>query len=269
MSYWKQFVRFDPVSGKVPHQPFSYMQDIAKRARALVSKRTKAEIEGAANLVDWMIEQHYEVIGLDPSEVYGLSDVWILKQCINAFELDDEDFTQGQDYEYFAVLALWKIGDVLNVIHPDKEQSELTMKLLQKSGMSPKSSEHAVLGYANTRIGLSIAGDYALEAMYAVCLAEELYTRANLNIKVEQATKEKISLNAKKAATVRHQKTRELRTMAEDLYRRGTWPSIRQAAKKIYPLIEVKGQDIGFKFSPERGEHTVYDWLRKAAKKPC
>ncbi len=116
------------------------------------------------------------------------------------------------------------------------------------------------------------------------CYAEHLYTIAeqaedlaklrielhqassNTDMIVEDKLKKKVSLAASNAAIKRHRKSNELKGIALALYITKTWPSVRQASKNIYPQLLEPGEKIGFVFSSERGEQTVYEWLLKASK---
>ena len=88
----------------------------------------------------------------------------------------------------------------------------------------------------------------------------------NSNTIAEEKLKKKISLAASNAAIKRHKKSAELKSMAVTLYVSRAWPSVRQASKSIFPQLVERGRKIGFVFSPDRGEQTVYEWLLEANK---
>lgn len=50
---------FDPITGQVPSSPFRQAPDITKRARALLTGRSHAEIEYAVETVDWLIDEYF------------------------------------------------------------------------------------------------------------------------------------------------------------------------------------------------------------------
>jgi hypothetical protein len=69
--------------------------------------------------------------------------------------------------------------------------------------------------------------------------------------------------HSQKMAARRHAKNHALKDKARELFCNGQWPSIRKAAKVIYPQIAEYAAYMGVRLSPDRGEQTVYDWLRK------
>ena len=129
-----------------------------------------------------------------------------------------------------------------------------------------------------------MAGEHAADAMGAIYYAEHLRTiekhkeelgklrtelhQASNNIEVlaEHKSKKKISLAASRASIKRHEKSKKLRNIAIQLYLFKTWASVRQASKNIFPELVERGTHIGFVFSPDRGEQTVYEWLLAASK---
>ena len=298
MGYIRQFENFDPNCGVVPSYPFDLLPAIAIRARKLVSRSPEQMIQ-IANTADWIIEEYFRNakekyihdlleyggwelgdlpqeertesairnfiksgfpgVADDPRSLFDNVDntsmVTALKADISNYAFDDDiDETDGKEYQYFAVLALWLIADCLKWIQFEPPY-------------------------------LSLAGTAAIEAMDAVCYAEHLQDadkfvgaiQAQVSriedesaLKVEKEVEEKltlrISLNARKASHKRHGKSAYLRDVASKLFLSEKWPSVRQASKKIYPQLVEHGRKIGFAFSPERGEQTVYGWLLKVTK---
>lgn len=70
MSYHRQFERFNPISGDVPHYPFSYLPEVAWRARALLKARTTAQIDAAAKRIDDAIDAYFH--HAKETEIYRL-----------------------------------------------------------------------------------------------------------------------------------------------------------------------------------------------------
>lgn len=255
MGFFRRFEVFDPKDGDVPSYPFNHLASIALRARRLLSYRSREQIITAANNIDWIIVDYFSKdITLPDTEI--TSEVTALKEAISSYALDDDtDIPNAKEREYFAVLALWRIEDSLEWIELKHQHS------------------------------LSLAGDAALDAMDAVCYAEYLEIvdlisshfqsstsrfeeelRLSVDKEVEEKTKQKISLNSKKNAIKRHADSTELKRIAVDLFLAKTWPSTRQAAKKIYPQLVLESKEMDFTFSAERGEQTVYEWLLEASK---
>ena len=59
MGFYNQFKKFNPKSGDAPRHPFSYLPEIASRARALLKTRTADQIEDAASGIDWAIDEYF------------------------------------------------------------------------------------------------------------------------------------------------------------------------------------------------------------------
>ena len=129
-----------------------------------------------------------------------------LKEGIGTFELDgDDDFPNGHEFEYFAVLALWLVADAIDwlkwtsdpqaqtralyeVFAPIPaggipELSETINKTLEKSreqipafieSFQASMQISREVGLSDTSIRLSLAGSSALCATDAVCYAEHL-----------------------------------------------------------------------------------------------
>ena len=59
MGFFRQFDEFDPLTGAPPHYPLSHLPTIVKRARALLTGRTRDEIVSAAHTADFLIEEYF------------------------------------------------------------------------------------------------------------------------------------------------------------------------------------------------------------------
>ncbi len=65
------------------------------------------------------------------------------------------------------------------------------------------------------------------------------------------------------AAAKRHERTYLIREKAVELFNASdVWKSTLQAARAIFPEVAEFAMDQGVRMSTERGEKTVYDWLR-------
>lgn len=60
MGYYRQFDKFDPLTGIAPDYPFSHLQSIVTRARKLLKNRTRGEIVSAAQTADWFIDEYFK-----------------------------------------------------------------------------------------------------------------------------------------------------------------------------------------------------------------
>ena len=213
------------------------------------------------------------------------SELTALKECIGGYSLDDDaDFPKGSEFEYFAALAWWLVGECLIALPLKRTNDFSTLSIAQQTRIEFKEVNDKFCESVSPGILIARAGEKALEAMDAICYAEHLHAieeqteeLAKLRIDLHQASKnsdtiaeekskKKISLAASKAAIKRHEKSAELKNIAITLYLTKPWPSVRQASKNIYPKLVEPGKIIGFVFSPDRGEQTVYEWLLKASK---
>ena len=213
------------------------------------------------------------------------SELTALKECIGGYSLDDDaDFPKGCEFEYFAALAWWLVGESLKALPSKRRDDFSTLSTGRQATIEIKEVIDKFLESVSPGISLARAGQRALEAMDVICYAEHLHAieeqteeLAKLRIDLHQASsntdtiaeenlKKKVSLAASKAAIKRHEKSAELKNMAITLYLTKPWPSVRQASKNIYPKLVEPGKIIGFVFSTDRGEQTVYEWLLKASK---
>lgn len=286
-----QFERFDPVSADVPSHPFTYMPAIASRARAILrcgaaygaDEWCKAKVASIAKRIDHELNRYFsdikiseieqlreqaellESLGGAPewpqndddldiqtwentSEVDALKSVLENRDSYLIFSKDPlpkaEEYPEGKDYELFAVLSLWMLSDSLRFLN-------------------------------GTASSLSIAGEYALKAMDAVCHAEYLRETEWLSSFAEKVGDAKMaealraqreeaheqkSIVAKQLNIARHQKTNEAKAMViqefmKDPYR---FPSAEKAGNHLADWL----QDQGRSYEPR----TVIGWVRAHAK---
>lgn len=314
MFFFQQFEKFNPVSGYIPDHPFSHLPEIAYRARSLLRNRTAEQIEAAAKRISREVDGYF--LDLKDSEVCRLqsefeggdkslveffewdggtrangrwffkeemadeleiltakntSEVDALKTIIEnrdscfflpegAPEPEREEWPEGTRNELFAVLSLWLLADAME-------------------RMDDKS-----------KYGLSIAGEYAIKAMDAVCYAEHLreadwiesYIKKKANAELtealhkqkseqqkwvqycldqdkERAAKEK-SDNSKKLNQIRHRKNYAAKNMVIDEWKKepSAFPSAEKAGLHFADWLEAKG----IKYEPR----TVTTWIRDYAK---
>lgn len=314
MFFFQQFEKFNPVSGYVPDHPFSYLPEIAYRARALLRNRTAGQIEAAAKRInsevdgyfsdlkevkisrlqsefeggDETFEKFFEWDGgtranghwlfkeemaeeLDILTAENCSEVDALKTIIEnrdscfflpegAPEPEREEWPEGTRHELFAVLSLWLLADATETLNRESKYS------------------------------LSIAGEYAIKAMDAVCYAEHLreadwiesyikkkaneeltealrkqkseqqkWVRYCLDQDKERAAKEKAD-HSKKLNQIRHSKNYAAKNMVIDEWKKkpSTFPSAEKAGLHFADWLEAKG----IKYEPR----TVTTWIRDYAK---
>lgn len=194
---FEPFKDFDPLIGKVPFAPFSNLSDIADRARWLLRNRTTEQIKAIVRDIDWQIDEYF--YGLREKAIDSLKDndyqqitdkhnyrdpytekertieiavpvycyqtheweweddgnfeldvplredsseIEAFKECEDYWcEIASEELPDGKIYEFFAALSLWMLADTIYFIENNS---------------------------------LSLAGEYAIKAMDAICYAENL-----------------------------------------------------------------------------------------------
>ncbi len=124
----------------------------------------------------------------------------------------------------------------------------------------------------------SIAAECALEAMEAVCFADQLKSLKETRNEQEKDPDRDLqkqlashrSALAKKGANAKHDRTtRPLKAKAIELYESREWRSDMQAAKHIHRGLKqfIEETGIPFRLSADRAEKTICDWLRAHRKK--
>lgn len=165
------------------------------------------------------------------------SELEALVECIGNYKLDDTDFPDSQEFEYFAVLALWLVADAIAWLKWTSDPQTLTKALRKAFGpisftafpqladgfnkAALESRDHVPelvatfdaamqackeIGINETFIRVSNAGSHALDAMDAVCYAEYLHASTthneeltNLRLQLDQAAQKTDILAEEKA----------------------------------------------------------------------
>jgi hypothetical protein len=171
MSYCRQFDQFDPLTGAVPRIPFVALDEIAGRARRLLHDATTAQIIELAETVEWIIDSAV----LDAAKAADAEDAPVperaqrsdgqwLRDSIFYYDILPKPGENFPHYHHaFAVLALWLVADANFSIQPELD------RIGHHRAMLPEDS--GILQQWVT------AGRYAIDAMEAVCLADELASR--------------------------------------------------------------------------------------------
>lgn len=307
MGFYKQFESFNPVSGDVPDEPFSILPSIAWRARSLLKTRTAEQIASAAEVIDWAIDTYFQsekdeaiaklLRGLyvprrykrEPATVESDYDVseeffywdggsrengrWVFKEGMedqldiptaeNTSEVDvlkdsncwyvlDDDsgdgcLPDGKVYEYFAVLSLWLLAD--------------SLEWLKHNG-APS-------------VRFSLAGEYALKAMDAVCYGEHLQAIERINEAhiQEKATKQsedkkQRSLKAQALNIARHRKDYEAKDLVIKEWEKdkSKFSSGEKAGIHFADWLLRQGVDAESKSLYDYQPRQVATWLRSYAK---
>ena len=199
MSFSSEFEQFDPLTGYVPAHPFSYLPDIARRARSILNGRTVEWVEKAAKRIVREIDGYFE--DLKSQAVYELTSKfhsdpetyaeffewdggtlgngrWLYKNTMDE-ELDIPTAQNSSEVEALKTIIenrdshffLAPGAPVPPPVHwPEGRTDELFAVLALRS------LAYALLWSKSKTlpINLSIAGSFAIEATDAVCYAEHL-----------------------------------------------------------------------------------------------
>lgn len=224
----------------------------------------------------------------DPDEYFDFAtresttEVDALKACIESYDIEDGGLKNAKPHEYFAVLALWLVGDTLRWLKP-KPKSALSQLQHQQ--------DPVLAALSDVRISLSLAGEAAIQAMDAVCQAEYLRTNgkqsedlakvrqelhqqkgaskdlAKVRLELhhqkrtaeemaEKKAAEKISKTARDAADKRHEENRAMRAQVIQHY---------EENETKFKSIEAAAEAIAGKIVPVK-HRTVADWIREFRK---
>jgi hypothetical protein len=242
MSYCRQFEQFDPLTGAVPRIPFVALGEIAGRARRLLRDATTVQIIELAETVEWIIDsavvdaaKEADAEDAPVRERAHRSDGQWLRDSIFYYDIGPKPGESFPHYHHaFAVLALWLVADANFSIQPELDRIGHHRAVLPET--------------ADTGQQWMTAGRYAIDAMEAVCLAEELASRhaaarlerilfPNEGDGIEAAVKARISIQAKAAAIEKHKTNRAARLRTVELYTTHNYPSVEAAAQAIAKLV--------------------------------
>lgn len=245
MIYCRQFDQFDPLVSKVPYVPFVALREIAERARGLLHGATVKQIIELAETVEWIIDrtvvnaQEESQANDDsiPQRSKRSAAQW-LRESIFFYDIASaKDARFPHHHHAFAVLALWLVADANFSIQPELDQ------LGHYSAVVP---ENATIDRQ-----WMAAGKYAIDAMEAICLAEQLASRhaedrltrilfpneRSPEASTEAAIQERISVRARAAAIEKHKTNRAARLRVIELYTTRNYTSVEAAAQSIAPLV--------------------------------
>lgn len=286
MGYWRQLKQFDPKEGNVPSHPFPLLPEIANRARAQLTDRTVQEIQSAAEMIDWILEDNLEreidMFIQDQIENKGWAKEYLLEAIDSGENLrsfvnyylygiteTEPEHTCPSDYSQNEVTALKKCIDSysLDLLHYEDGKdyecfSVLALWLLVDCLESTKENDHTT------------ANDYALKAMDAITYAEHLHDlefyqnhilflikqvkakEAELDNEVEKIACQRRSETARKGALERHKEHAMLRKEALEYY---------ESHKHEYRSNEDAARNIAGVIVPVT-HRTVVNWISKYQK---
>ncbi|MCG8004239.1 MAG: hypothetical protein JAY88_12370 [Candidatus Thiodiazotropha lotti] len=269
MGYCLQLKQFDPKEGHVPSHPFPLLPEIASRARAQLSVRTIQEIQSAAELIDWILEDDLE----------RETDKFIQDQIDNQGWAKDhlqEAIDSGEDMRFFVNYYLYGIteSEPEHICPSNNNQNEVTtlkkcidsfcldflhyqdgkdyecfsvlaLWMLADCLESTENNDHTT------------ANNYALKAMDAITYAEHLHDirgyqdhiffmakrfksmETELDNEVEKIVSKRRSESARRGALKRHEEHAALRKEALEHYEshKHEYSSNEDAARKIAGVI--------------------------------
>jgi hypothetical protein len=203
-------------------------------------------IEGMEDELDIPTEKNTSEVDALKTIIENRDSCFFLPE--GAPEPEPDEYPEGKDYEFFAVLSLWQLADAIN---------------------QPIRSAHS----------LSIQGEYAIKAMDSVCYAEHLreaawlvsYTKKNANIELAKALRnqktELLEIEAKEKSErskdlnkKRHEKDYAAKEMVINEWKKepSAFPSVEKAGLHFADWLETNG----YQYEPR----TVATWIRGYAK---
>ncbi|MES9934746.1 MAG: hypothetical protein ABW162_18230 [Candidatus Sedimenticola sp. PURPLELP] len=126
MSRTDAFDNFLPLSSEInPETPFAfYLELVAIRARQILKTRSEEQVVSALDVVDWILDEGNEAQSEDMMEVlsedsdqdsYVHTDAKALRLFMPRFDIKGQEaFPNATWEEYFAILALAQVGEVIN-----------------------------------------------------------------------------------------------------------------------------------------------------------
>lgn len=286
---FRSFTNFKPVKGAVPYRHFDQLSSITWRARNLLENRTDDQVEHLAVVIDDMIEDYfrdakqeeiqrlkdegkYEYLEGDEDGNYtgirsGFEDELDYPTAENTKEIDalamvvgsyvdvfGDETPDPQDHEYYAALALARIGEVVNAL-----EFEYDYKTRKFEKRDPKKS---VDSYEYRR-----AAEKAIEALEAVMVGENAKAINRLEDRYKKLLDEAKS-HASRA--MQEHIDRQVQAAIED-YERQQKEAARSNGKLAHKNLEIHkalvledwAADPTAHRSADRAARYYVEWLKK------
>lgn len=311
MGFYKQFEFFDPQKGSLTDWRFPQASSVIYRARSILRDRSREEIFSIAEDADQIISTYfdqekesvidaikadgrYDLLEGDEDRVTGFkdeaadhydvrnsdntSDLDALQEAIGSlFDPTVVEIKDLKEYEYFAVLALWLIGDFVQDYENKYDFAQ--RKYVPRERNSLDSYDTAK------------AAKHLIDAMEAVCYAEKLRDIERLELKYQEKIEKiqagkAVKINKKdlegikeelrkqiqtetmerrreqsiKNNDIRHQSNRQIKKLVQDQFAQDPrrFNSAEKAARHFVDVLENQGVI--------REQRTVATWIREAAK---
>ena len=312
MNYYNQFDNFDPIKDQISYWPIPTAMSVLWRARAILRGRTKEEIKNIAEDASSIIDRYFEsekdaAIELIKSEgrddlLEGNEDGSHLSfkpEAYADYDIRDSDNTSNlaalqdampgffdpsyvevvdlKDYEYFAAMALWFLGDYLKILNYDLDlkarefvkrpnNREYTISDVSRMGSILVEAMDAVNHAEKMRDILRTEEKYEAR-IKTIQAKQQVFTPADMQ-KIRDEIKKEIDDEEKAqrkqwsdtSNEVRHQPNRNIKKMVLDLFDEN--PRQYSSAEKAadYYLEVLQEQNI------TRSHRTVADWIRERAR---
>lgn len=293
MGYLNQFQKFDPLTGSVPPEPFPSLQDIAKRARAILRRRTTDQIVSAAKSIDGIIDEYraslfdqeqmivhqsyrdndLELVAFDKNadkslyesiaKIYKRTDLDIFKESndLTGDLFYNSEFKDHKSEELYSVLALWLVGSTLEMLDYEA-QLKLRHKFQNQTVSTETNNKEEVVKLQNKIICIERAGEFAILAMNAICYAERLQNVKTVKVKLSVNRAKELTKKSKKLNDLRHHKNHDAKAKVLKEWEKN--PSKFASASKagVFLASWLFENDNNYAYEAR----TVADWIREYAK---
>lgn len=251
---------FDYLHESLPPTLESVLGDQTQRARKILQTRSAAELDYGFESLNWLLGEGSRVFSADfVRGVYGdeafTNRPKVLRALAPRFDLVDQSaFPQATWAEYFALLALACTGEQL---YMQKQPLKLPPALQQIYDQDALARHHE-----------QELRDAAVEAMEAVCIAEQLQAEAAWLQKLEAVSAEaaaKLREAGQQGGRVRAKPFNDLRKALLDYYDQHlTERSNRGAAKQ---LCNKFAADIAAVLRTDEPAHQIEKWIGQHRKR--
>jgi translation elongation factor EF-1beta len=260
--FYKPFKVFSPLKGKVPKYFSNDFEYIAAKARKILKKRSRKEIDFGMKTVNWIMEmadrdnnsidelisnlgkkENIKPKKLSIIDIYYSPAQWLLNS-LGKYDISNQyEFPNAIHAEYFAILALAIIDGVCQeiknpIIKPLKNKIE------------------------EERNNLKSLSHLAFNSMEAISFAEMFYSNKIGEIEMKKA-KDLISLQNSSAAIKRHEPGNKLKDKFIEYYYANQPISMNEAAKQFVEKLTPEEAQL---FVPTNIERVLKDALREYKK---
>ena len=311
MGFYKQFEYFDPLKGNLTDWRFPQASSVIYRARSILRNRSGVDISNIAEDADQIISTYfdqekesvleaikadgrYDLLEGDEDRVTGFKDEaadhYDVRNSDNTSDLDALQEAMGsyfdptvleidnlKEYEYFAVLALWLIGDFVQDYEHKYDFGQHKYVPRERNSLD---------AYDTAK-----AAKHLIDAMESVCYAEKLRDIERLELKfqekiekiqsgkavkinkadldgIKEELRQQIQAESKerkreqsiKSNDARHKSNREIKKWVQEQFAQdpNRFMSAEKAARHFVDVLASQGT--------VREQRTVATWIREYAK---